>query len=61
MITTLVTMKVAVASFPNIDGLNVRGPEARLTIAHDPHDHHVAADHEHRQPQRDVIGQWHAG
>ena len=36
MTTTLVTMKVAVVSFPQIDGRNVRGPIARFTIATTP-------------------------
>ena len=36
MITTLVRMKVAVASLPSIEGLKVRGPAARLTIATTP-------------------------
>src|SRR4026209_476139 len=33
MTTTLVRMKAAVVAFPSIDGLKVRGPIARLTIA----------------------------
>ena len=33
MMTTLVTMNAAVVAFPSIDGLKVRGPIARLTIA----------------------------
>ena len=36
MITTLVTMNVAVVSFPHIEGRNVRGPMARFTIATTP-------------------------